>query len=146
MKIHQTALTLVFGLSLAACGATTPAPTAAQDTAQAGKLTALTSPAANNAVCFYTDANYQGKSYCVALPASGGKTQVAYVGDEFNDTFSSLKLKRGLTVTVNWDSNFGGGAKQFYADVPDLEATPGFSWGSGIVRLNDAISSFSVGR
>jgi Beta/Gamma crystallin len=142
MKIQKIGLVLALGASLAACGTTTPAPSAVQE---AGTLSTL---ATSNAVCFYENTNYQGKSYCVQLPAAGSTTSVAYVGDELNDKFSSLKIQSGrnLTVTASWDSNFGGGYKQFYSSVPDLEATPGFSWGAGVVRINDAISSFTVGR
>ncbi|WP_420594558.1 peptidase inhibitor family I36 protein [Deinococcus sp.] len=145
MKIHQTVLTLGFGLSLAACGASTPAPITAQDSANSGHISAA-ALTTGDAVCFYTDANYKGKSLCVAAPSNGQtRVTVPYVGNEFNDKISSLKIKNGLAVRLSDDANFCGTSIVNRGDNSDLSAG-GFSWFNGANNgLNDKVSSVVVG-
>ncbi len=80
-----------------------------------------------NGVCFYTDENYRGESYC----AETGDNR-RNVEDRFNDRFSSLRIFGGARVVVFEDENFGGPSTTFTNDIPNLR-----SW-------NDRITSFQV--
>jgi len=80
-----------------------------------------------NGVCFYTDENYRGESYC----AEAGESR-RNVGDRFNDRFSSIRVFDRSQVTVYDDENFGGSNTTFTSDVPNLR-----NW-------NDRITSFQV--
>ncbi len=78
-------------------------------------------------VCFYTDANYKGDSFCAAL----GESQ-RNVGERFNDKISSIRFLGPAQVTVYEDENYGGASQTFNSDVPNLR-----EW-------NDKITSFRV--
>ena len=80
-----------------------------------------------NGVCFYTDENYRGESYC----AEAGESR-RNVGGRFNDKFSSLRVFGRVQVTVYDDENFGGSSTTFTNDIPNLR-----NW-------NDRITSFQV--
>jgi len=81
-----------------------------------------------NGVCFYTDENYRGESYCVEAGESRRN-----VGDRFNDRFSSIRILGRVQVTVYDNENFGGASTTFNNnDVPNLR-----NW-------NDRITSFQV--
>ncbi len=78
-------------------------------------------------VCFYTDENYRGDSFCV----NAGENQ-RNVGERFNDRISSIRIIGRTEVTVYEDENFGGPSQTFSQDVPNLR-----DW-------NDRITSFQV--
>jgi hypothetical protein len=78
-------------------------------------------------VCFYTDENYQGDSFC----ASPGQS-MRNIGKRFNDRISSIRIPRRLEVTIFDDENFGGGRQTYSQDVANLG-----SW-------NDRFTSFKI--
>jgi len=51
--------------------------------------------------CFYTDINYGGSSLCI-------QSDTDYVGDSFNDKFSSWKCSDGRYAIIYKDKNYGG--------------------------------------
>ena len=80
--------------------------------------------------CFYENANYSGRSFCVR---AGEGLQAVPRG--MNDRVSSIRTFGHSAVTVYRDVSFGGPAVSFDGDVPDLRRT---SW-------NDKVSSVQVG-
>lgn len=84
-----------------------------------------------NAVTFYADINYRGRSWTFADDA-------AYVGDEANDQFSSVRVPAGTTVLLYEHQDYGGQRLTLTADAADLREFkgpgPGGTW-------NDAASS-----
>jgi hypothetical protein len=81
----------------------------------------------NTGVCFYTDADYRGESFC----ATGDNS---WVGTQFNDRISSIKISAGYEWTVFNDINFAGAGISCGCDVPNLANH----------NFNDMISSFRV--
>ena len=55
-----------------------------------------------NEACFYEHANYQGKESCYKAGS------IALVNKDVNDTFSSVKLSTGVTVTAYEHKDFVG--------------------------------------
>jgi len=78
-------------------------------------------------VCFYTDKNFRGDSFCANLGESRRN-----VGDRFNDQISSIRIFGRAEVTVFEDENFGGARRTYKRDIPNL-----LDW-------NDKITSFQV--
>lgn len=78
-------------------------------------------------VCFYTDENYRGDSYCVEAGDSRRNVEGRY-----NDRFSSIRVFGGVQVSVFQDENFTGPRATFTGDTANLQ-----SW-------NDRITSFQV--
>lgn len=78
-------------------------------------------------VCFYEHVNYGGASFC-ANADSG------WVGSDWNDRASSLKVQSGQEAVLYRDINYGGGSITVTGDEPNL-VNRGF---------NDAMSSFKV--
>ncbi|MBK7383628.1 MAG: peptidase inhibitor family I36 protein [Flavobacteriales bacterium] len=79
-------------------------------------------------VTFYADANYSGRS--MALSAS-----TPWVGDEWNDKISSIRVPAGMQVELFWDMNYKGISKIITADM----AFVGSDW-------NDKASSIKITR
>lgn len=77
-------------------------------------------------VCFYTDANYGGASFCAGSDSS-------WVGTTWNDKISSLKVQSGYQVQLFNDVNYGGTSKTFTADAAFVGAD-----------FNDLASSFRI--
>jgi hypothetical protein len=96
----------------------------------ASAATAQSSPDPRDGACFYENANYSGRSFCVR---AGEGLQAVPRG--MNDRVSSIRTFGRTAVTVYRDVSFGGPAVSFDGDVPDLQRT---SW-------NDQISSVQVG-
>lgn len=81
--------------------------------------------------CFYTDAGYNGAGFCVRA----GST-VANLGNTgYNDKVSSIRIPRGLTVTIYQDANFAGDRRTYQGDVLNLQGD-----------FNDKTSSIVVER
>jgi Peptidase inhibitor family I36 len=77
-------------------------------------------------VCFFEHQKYQGRSYCAPVGRA-----VRWVGDRYNDSFSSMRVPRGVTVTVCRDIDFRGLCHNFFGNVEAFDQ----AW-------NDTISSF----
>jgi hypothetical protein len=80
-------------------------------------------------VCFYADINYQGESFCATGDSS-------WVGTQWNDRISSVKVSSGYEFTLFNDINFGGSGLSCACDVPSLVQ----------YNFNDMTSSFRVTR
>jgi hypothetical protein len=80
-----------------------------------------------NQVCFYTDENFRGDSFC----ANVGE-RVRNVGERFNDRITSIRIFGRVDVTVFQDQNYGGASRTYDRDVANLR-----EW-------NDKITSFQV--
>jgi hypothetical protein len=80
-----------------------------------------------NGVCFYTDENYRGESYCAEVGENRRNVE-----DRYNDRFSSLRIFGRAQVVVFENDNFGGPSTTFTSDIPNLR-----NW-------NDRITSFQV--
>jgi peptidase inhibitor family I36/beta/gamma crystallin len=81
-------------------------------------------------VIVYEHANFQGRSKVI----SG---DVSFVGNDFNDMISSIRIPRGMEVEVFVDANYGGASKIFYDDWNTATSSP--EW-------NDKISSIKIRR
>lgn len=77
--------------------------------------------------CFYTDADFRGRSFCV--PRGGS---YASLPNGFNDRISSVRVRRA-TVVLFADGEFNGRSERLSSDVANL----GNRW-------NDRISSIRV--
>ncbi len=90
---------------------------------------------APNSVCFYEDVNYQGKETCYEWKANSLNEDLfkEYVGNDLNDTFSSIKIASGMRAVVYPDSNFQGTKAKYFTSMPSLGSN------------NDKISSLYVG-
>jgi len=82
-----------------------------------------------NGVCFYEDANFGGRFFCVRAG-----TDVGVVPEGTNDEISSIRVFGNARVTVFADGGFEGESRRIDADVRDL----------GRMGWNDRISSFRV--
>jgi hypothetical protein len=80
-----------------------------------------------NQVCFYTDENFRGDSFCSNLG-----DRMRNVGERFNDRISSIRIFGRAEVTVFEDENFGGQRRTYDRDIANLR-----EW-------NDRITSFQV--
>jgi len=83
--------------------------------------------AAASAICFYEHVNYQGASFC----ADADKT---WVGSNWNDRISSVKVPVGSQVTLYEHINYGGRTLVLKADTPNLVP----------LGFNDFASSFKL--
>ncbi len=83
---------------------------------------------------FYEDINYGGASF----PANA---DMSFVGWDWNDRISSLRVPVGLAVILYQNIDFGGASLTLTSDAPDLRAYPGpgadGTW-------NDAASSIRI--
>ncbi|CNI88063.1 MULTISPECIES: peptidase inhibitor family I36 protein [Yersinia] len=83
-------------------------------------------------VCFYLDEDYQGESLCTT---EGNAIDV--LPTKWNDNISSIKIPKGMVVSVFKDDNFSGQTITFKDNVDSLSLV---RW----VNLDDEISSFKV--
>lgn len=81
-----------------------------------------------NGVCFFTDADYRGDSFC-----AGKNESMDYVGGRYNDRISSIRVFGNARVIVYEHDNFDGDRHLITRDVPNLAG-----------KFNDKISSFQV--
>jgi hypothetical protein len=84
-------------------------------------------PPPTGAICFYADINYAGASFCAGADSS-------WIGTDWNDRVSSVKVQAGYAVDLYADVNFGGATLTLSADEPNL-VNRGF---------NDMASSYRV--
>ena len=82
----------------------------------------------NNEVCFYTDVNYQGQSFC----ARPGEDHDIWQTD-LNDKFSSVRVPHDIFVKAYTDDGFHGWSRMFTEDDSNLN------------DFNNQITSFVVG-
>jgi hypothetical protein len=68
-----------------------------------------------NGVCFYTDSNYGGESFCL----NSGDRQPS-VGGHFNDRFSSIRIFGRARVTIYKNRDFSGSRRTYTSDAPHL--------------------------
>jgi hypothetical protein len=80
----------------------------------------------SGSVVLYEDINYEGRSMVY-----GGSAP--WVGDDFNDIASSLKVPSGYCVILYEHINYGGKSKQFCQNTPSVGDD-----------FNDIVSSFKV--
>jgi hypothetical protein len=89
---------------------------------------ATPAPVPTGAVCFYENPDFQGASFC-------SDASSAYVGANWNDRISSVKLRAGQKVTLYEHANQGGRSLVLTADAANL----------GAQGFNDLMSSFNLG-
>lgn len=78
--------------------------------------------------CFYSGSNYSGNQYCL-----NAGTDVSFVGPQWNDRISSVRIIGNASVTMCQHTNYGGYCRTTGNDEPALGP-----W------LNDEVSSLSV--
>jgi len=88
-------------------------------------------------VCFYRDVNFHGDYFCMERGMS-----FESLPSGFNDRISSVRIFRGVEVSIFNDSSFRGVSAATRESIPDLRSwrlptDPGRSW-------NDRISSIQV--
>ncbi len=99
----------------------------ADDAAETTKDVADTSTKPTDAVCFFSDADYAGKSFCVGEGS-------ANTTPDWNDVISSVRVSPGYRVELYADAGAAGRALALIADEPRL----------GGCFFNDAASSYRV--
>ena len=82
-------------------------------------------------VCFFFDINYGGKQLCV-----NGIGDIDYIGNEWNDQISSVKVTPGYIVTMYFDRDLGGGGYYTSGNQADFRS----------FEFNDELSSLKVRR
>ena len=82
-------------------------------------------------VCLFFDINYGGEQLCVK-----GTGDIGYIGNEWNDQVSSVKVTPGYIVTMYFDSEFRGGGYYTESNQSDF----------GRFNFNDKLSSLRVRR
>lgn len=85
-------------------------------------------PVASGPVCFYAEVDYGGTSFCASADSS-------WVGNDWNDRVSSVKVQAGYQVTLFNDISYGGASLVLTGNEPNL----------GNRGFNDRLSSFRVG-
>ena len=108
-------------------------------------LTGDASRRPNNGVCFYTDVNYQGRSYCYeagvfTIPA-GFTAGVSGIRPSFNDTASSVALSSGYRLQMFRDAGYTGGGFGFDNAFPGLQGFRSLE-DFGNQNFNNELSSF----
>lgn len=97
----------------------------------------------NADVCFYVDIDYGGESYCLSFPGADPLNPniiaLDMIPGEFNDRFSSLRVKPGVTVSMWADSHARGDGASVTYDVVDLR-----SFSIAELNFHDRISSVFV--
>lgn len=61
--------------------------------------------------CFYSEFNFTGQYFCLQQ-----NQQLTYVGNNWNDLISSIRVDQGLSVQVCGDPDFGGFCEQYTAN------------------------------
>ena len=100
-----------------------------------------------NGVCFYTDANYQGRAYCFEagffdIPV-GFSAALNSIRASFNDTASSVLISPGYNVQVFNDVNLSGGGFGVSATA-NLSGIRNFTNIGSIGNFNDRLSSLKI--
>ena len=103
--------------------------TPAYDTPATTYTVSTTPPPPTGAVCFFADTNYAGGSFCA-------DSESAFVGADWNDKVSSLKVQSGYQVVLYEHSNFGGRSLTLTADSASLVSQ----------SFNDLTSSFKISK
>lgn len=99
---------LALAASLAACGGSEPTTTDGQVmTPDQGAA------AAADAVCLFEHINYTGRTFCTGA-------NLAWIGTQWNDRASSVRVKPGHRVALFQHSNYGGRSVTLSADTPNL--------------------------
>lgn len=92
---------------------------------------ALLGPSAHaadtGAVCVYADINYGGAHTCV-------DANTPWIGSDWNDRASSVRLRAGIQAQLFNDINYGGGSLTLAGDTPNLVS----------LKFNDLMSSLKV--
>lgn len=89
---------------------------------------------------FYEHISFNGASFSAAA-------DIPFVGWEWNDRISSVRVPPGKTVVLYEHSNYGGQSLRLNGDVPDLRQFPGpgpdRTWNDAVssIRLSAATSS-----
>lgn len=99
---------LSLATTLAACGGSQQA---GDDSATTGAETAQATTGAT--VCFFEHINYQGQSFCASA-------DTAWIGSQWNDRVSSVKVPAGYKVQLFQHSNYGGRSLSLSADTASL--------------------------
>ena len=113
---------LSLATTLAACGGSQQA---ADGSAAAEAETAQAT--ASGTVCFFEHINYQGQSFCTS-------TDTAWIGSQWNDRVSSVKVPAGYKVQLFQHSNYGGRSLSLSADTASLVSS----------SFNDFASSLKI--
>ena len=100
-----------------------------------------------NGVCFYTDANFQGRAYCFEagffdIPV-GFSAALSSIRASFNDTASSVIISPGYNIQVFNDTNLSGGGFGVSAGANGGRIDNFTSIGS-IGNFNDRLSSLRI--
>ena len=83
--------------------------------------------AAGNPVCLFEHINYAGASLCVASDSG-------WIGAQWNDRVSSVKLPPGYQIQLYWDAGYGGKVLTLAADTANLVP----------LGFNDQASSYRI--
>lgn len=67
-----------------------------------------------NEICFYENTYYQGKESCYT------QGNINYIGDEINDTFSSIKVPKGMKVEAFESPSFMGNKSTYDGNLLSL--------------------------
>ncbi len=114
---------------LTGCGGSNSGPAAASasgDDSQSKRQIAADAPPGEG-VCFYEHINHGGNSFCA-------KADSPWVGTDWNDKASSVKVQSGYEVELFADINHTGRLLKISADAADLRSA----------NFNDLLSSFKV--
>ena len=100
-----------------------------------------------NGVCFYTDANFQGRAYCFEagffdIPV-GFSAALSSIRASFNDTASSMLISPGYNVQLFNNVNLSGGGFGVSATA-NLSGIRNFTSIGGIGNFNDRLSSLKI--
>jgi hypothetical protein len=112
---------LALAVSLAACGGSEPTTTDGTAPAQ------VAAAAAADAICFFEHSNYRGQTFCTGA-------DLAWIGTQWNDRASSVRVKAGHRVVLFQHSNYGGRSVSLSADTPNLTS----------LNFNDFASSLRI--
>jgi hypothetical protein len=82
-------------------------------------------------VTVYEESNYGGRS-------QDFKENTSYLGDDFNDVISSIKVPSGYEVILYDEWNYGGKSKSFTGDNPSVEGFDDAASSLRIVPLMEA--------
>jgi hypothetical protein len=91
-------------------------------------------PGSGDDVSFYQDVSYAGESFAAPVDQS-------FVGWEWNDRISSIRIPSGKTVVLYEHIDYGGASLTLTGDQVDLRGYPG-PGGDG--TWNDAVSSIRI--
>jgi hypothetical protein len=87
-------------------------------------------------VCLYENTEYRGRALCYTGATFTGTFNNSWIGNEWNDRISSIRLQSDVSIELFKDVNFGGQPTMLKADTPDLAT----------LAFNDRVSSFKLTR